>query len=219
MTQTPDLIAQLTTQLSAPAASSRKTRTPSYWGRWLLVILGAYALGAQAALGFRPDLAAQLSRPLYISEILLLALLLFSSGAASVLAMYPDAYQKPKLLKLPYGLFFMLLCLVAFQLLLPLDARMVMPGPHAHGMECAVCIASVALLPAALLFAIMRKGASVRQWQSGAVAVLAASAIGCLTLRLAEMNDSLLHLAAWHYLPTLLFATLGALAGKAFLKW
>ena len=89
---------------------------------------------------------------------------------------------------------------------MPADERMVLPAPGAHAMECALCIASVAIIPSAWIFTLLRKGASIRQAQSGAYAVLCASAIGCLTLRLAEANDSMLHAASWHYLPTLLFA-------------
>jgi hypothetical protein len=86
-------------------------------------------------------------------------------------------------------------------------------------MECALCIAAVALIPSALLFALIRKGATIRPLQAGSFAVLAASSVGGLTLRLAEANDSLMHLVVWHYLPALLFATLGAVIGKKLLRW
>jgi hypothetical protein len=59
----------------------------------------------------------------------------------------------------------------------------------------------------------------VHPLQAGAFAVLTASTIGALTLRLAEENDSIVHLVQWHYLPTLFFAVLGAFAGKWLLKW
>lgn len=216
MNNTADLIASL----SAEAKPTRKARPPSYWAFRLLALLAMYALGCQYFLGFRPDLALQFSRPYFALEVLLLVLLLLTSAVASVLAMYPDAHQKPKLLKLPYSVFALLVALVGFQLLVPADVRMVMPqGPSVHAMECALCIASVALIPSALIFALLRKGASVRQFQAGLFAVLTSSAIGCLTLRIAEPNDSIIHLVQWHYVPTLLFAALGAMAGKWLLKW
>lgn len=216
MTNTIDLIASL----SAEAKPVRKARTPSYWAFRLLTLLALYAVGCQFFLGFRQDLGLQLTRPLFALEILLLSLLLVSSTVAAVLAMYPDAYQKPQLLKLPYAIFALLVAAVGFQLLIPADTRMVMPeGTGVHTMECALCIASMALVPSALIFALLRKGASVHQFQAGSFAVLASSAIGCLTLRLAEANDSLMHLVQWHYVPTVLFAVVGALAGKWLLKW
>lgn len=216
MNNTADLIASL----SAEVKASPKIARPTVWAVRLLVIYAAYALGAQLYLGFRPDLMVQLLRPLFALEIVLLWALLISSIIASVLSMYPDAYQKPQLLKLPYVVFCVLFLLMAFQLLMPVDPRMLLDhSVDAHSIECALCIASVAIIPSALIFALLRKGASVRPLQAGSFAVLAASAIGGLTLRLAEENDSIIHLVQWHYVPTLLFAALGALAGKWLLRW
>lgn len=215
MNSTADLIASLSTE----AKPIKKMATPSYWALRLLAVLSVYAFGAQLFLGLRPDLMAQFTRPLFALETLLLTFLLLSSAVASVLSMYPDAYQKPQLLNLPYAVFALLVGLVGFQLLMPLDPLMVMPEAGLHAMECAICIASVALIPSALIFALLRKGAPVHQLQAGAFAVLAASAIGGVTLRLSEANDSIMHLVQWHYVPTLLFAILGALAGKWLLRW
>lgn len=216
MNNTADLIASL----SAEAKPVKKARAPGYWVIRLLAVLVVYAIGCQLFHGLRPDLGTQFTRPFFALETLLLTLLLIASTIASVLAMYPDAYQKPKLLKLPYAFFALLVALMGFQLLMPHDARMVIPGGvGVYAMECALCIASVAFIPSALIFALLRKGASVRQLQAGSFAVLTASSIGCLTIRLAEANDSIIHLVQWHYVPTLLFAALGALAGKRLLRW
>ena len=215
MNNTFDLIAHL----SREAKPVAPLRTPNYWTVRLFAVLAVYAAASQFYLGLRPDLWMQLTRPLFALEIALLALLLVFSITACILSMYPDAYQKPQYLKIPYAIFTALSALVTFQLLMPYDSRMVMPELSTHGMECALCIASVALIPSALIFVLLRKGASVRQLQSGSFAVLAASAIGCITIRLAEANDSIMHLVSWHYIPTLVFAALGALIGKHLLKW
>lgn len=216
MNNTADLIAAL----SAEAKASKPLPAPMTLGLSVLAVLAIYAVATQLYLGLRPDLSMQLTRPFFVAEILLLTALAISSAIAAVLAMYPDVYQKPQLLKLPYAIFSALVGLILFQLFMPHDARMVMPeGEDVHAMECAICIASVALIPAALLFALLKKGASIRPLQAGSFAVLAASAVGCLTLRLAEENDSLMHLVSWHYVPTLLFAMLGAAIGKKLLRW
>ena len=209
----------LIASLSKQANSVKALRSPRYWGSRALGILGVYALAIQYFLGLRPDLLLQFTRPLFALEIVLLTLLTLTSIIAAILAMYPDAYQKPALLKLPYGVFLLLALLMTAQLLLPQDAAMVMPPLGAHAMECALCIGAVALIPSALVFMMLRKGATVQRLDAGFSAVLAASGVGCLTLRLAEMNDSLVHLLQWHYVPTLLFAALGALIGKGLLRW
>ncbi len=185
----------------------------------LVTGLVAYGIVVQYFLGLRPDLSMQFTRPWFDLEIFLLLALALSSVIAAVIAMYPDVYQKPRWLKLPYAIFIALAVLVISQLGMPFDVRMAMPKPGTHAIECTLCIGSVAMLPSALLFCILRRGASVRPMQAGAFAVLASSAIGCLTLRLSESNDLLMHLASWHYLPTLIFASVGALIGKWLLKW
>ncbi len=212
---TNELIANLSAE-----APSKTLGTPSYYALRLGAVLAVYAIGVQMFLGLRPDLALQFTRPMFSVEIALLALLSLTSAAAAILSMYPDAHQQQGALKYPYAIFALLVVFMAFQLTLPHDPMMVIPvALDAHGMECALCIASVAVVPSALIFGLLRKGASVHPLRSGSFAVLAASAIGGLTLRLSEANDSLMHMVSWHYVPTLLFAALGAWIGKTLLKW
>lgn len=216
MTKTNDLIASLTTE----AKAQEKLQKPAYWCMRLVAICVLYTFATQLCLGLRPDLAVQFTRPFFVAEIALLLALFLTSAIAAVLSMYPDAYQKRQLLKLPYVALLAVFALMSFQILMPHDTRMVMPvGPHVHTLECALCISSVALIPSALIFAIIHKGASVRPFQAGTFAALAATAIGSLTLRFAEENDSIEHLVTWHYIPTLLFAGVGALVGRWLLEW
>ena len=102
---------------------------------------------------------------------------------------------------------------------MPFDPRMVVMPSHGHGMECALCIAALACLPSALIFGLLRKGASVTAVFAGSLSVLGASGFGSLILRLTEIDDSLVHIALWHYVPTFLFAAMGAVLGKFLLRW
>jgi hypothetical protein len=185
----------------------------------LVALLLCYMLAVQGLLGVRADLAVQFGRWPFVAEITLLLMLLVVSMVASVLAAYPDAYQRPRWLTLPYAMLGILLTFLAFQFAMPEDPRMLAPPLGLPGMECTLCIASVAFLPSLVIFTLLRQGASVHPWRAGTFAVLTASALGCLTLRLSEMNDSLAHLVVWHYLPTVVFAALGGVIGKYLLKW
>jgi hypothetical protein len=200
-------------------APKPQLKSPAYFGWRLGLVLIAYGVATQLFLHLRPDLLMQLARPTFALEILLLTLLTACSTAAAIFSMYPDSYQKSTVLKLPYIVFGVLFAFILAQLLMPQDTRMVIPNVGAHSIECTLCIASVSLIPSALIFSLLRKGASVHPLTAGSFAVLAASGIGCLTLRLSEMNDSLIHLVSWHYLPILLFAFLGAIIGQVSLKW
>lgn len=209
----------LIAQLSREAQPKARLRSPAWFAPCLIAVLLVYGIAVQFHLHIRADIAVQFTRMMFVVEIALLALLTLTSAIAGIYAMYPDVYQKSWLLRVPYAAFALLAVFILMQLIaMPADPRMVIPQAGI-GMECAICIASVALIPSGLMFWLMRKGASVHPLQAGSFAVLAASGIGCLTLRLSEANDSLMHLACWHYLPTLLFAVLGATIGKWVLKW
>jgi hypothetical protein len=211
-------------QLIESLAQETRPVTPMRSPAALLVRLGAvlllYAFVTGYVLGLRPDLAMQLQRPFYLAEIILLAILSFSSLWACVHLAFPDPYQRRIVTQLPILAFGILSIILGIQGFLPHDVRMVIPPPEtAHGMECTLCIGSVAIIPSALMLIFLRRGASVHPRAAGAYAVLAAAGIGCLMLRLSEANDSLAHLITWHYLPTLLFAVIGAGIGKWLLKW
>jgi hypothetical protein len=211
---TNELIAKLSNE--APKA---KLRTPVYYGFRLMAVLLIYGVIAQLLLGFRPDLSQQFSRINFTTEIILLMLLSVLSGWTAILSMYPDMHQKKWLLNIPYLVFAVLVAFIILQLSMSYDSMMLVNIINEHNWQCTVCIASVSVIPSALFFKLMRGGASIHALRSGSFAVLAASGIGCLTIRFAEANDSLIHLIKWHYLPTLAFAMLGAWIGKKILKW
>lgn len=216
MADTQELIARL----SGEAKLSGRLSKPSSFARATILALAAYAVASTFYLEIRPDLMMQFSRPLFLLECLLLLGLTVSSVMAAIYSMYPDNYQQSVWLKLPYLLFAALVLFIAFQMPMPTDARMVIPtGPDVHEMECALCIAILSILPSAIIFTLLKRGATAHPFQSGAFAVLASSGLGSLALRLAEANDSVMHLAIWHYLPTFLFSVIGALIGKWLLKW
>lgn len=210
---------QLIEQLSAEAVPVRVMR-PQRYVLVLLIVLLTYAVCAQCWLeGFRADIATQLARPLFLLELLLLVAMLVSSSVAAAFAMLPDIGQRKRLMQLPYILSGGLFLLVLFQLFMPPDARMVMADTNSHTHQCTQYIAVTSLLPAVLMFGLLRKGASIMPLQAGFIAVIAAVSVGAITLRLAEPNDQITHLIAWHYVPSLFFASLGALLGRYLLRW
>ncbi|MEI7668914.1 MAG: NrsF family protein [Pseudomonadota bacterium] len=205
--------------LVSDAKPVKYLRPPIYSALFLFVILLIYGIITQSFSGIRADIVLQLHRPFFVVEILSLILLIFTSAIAAILTMYPDAYQKPKLLLLPYWSFGLLILIIIYQIFIQNKTGIILPPKEETGWQCCLSIALISLIPSALIFVILHKGASVRQFQSGAFSVLAASGVGCLTLRIAEATDSLIHLATWHYLPTIIFAMLGAFIGRIILKW
>lgn len=211
--KTEELIAKLSSE------QSKKTlKTPSYYASCFLITLIIYAIFIQSYLGLRVDLSVQLLNKSFLLEIFLLGALSVTSAMAAIFLIYPDCYQKKILIKIPNFLFAATIVFIAAQLLLPSESLQLIT-PNSHNIECSICIAAVAIIPSLLLFNLIKKGAATSFKKAGFFAILTTSGIGCLTLRLAEINDSAMHLLVWHYLPTLLFAGIGALIGKYFLKW
>jgi hypothetical protein len=181
------------------------------WLGWALAYLGL----ALALSGLRPDVMAKFQQPLFAVEIVMLFGLLIAASLSAALLAYPDLYGKRGTAFAPAILFalFFLLIFFAWQADSP-------PAPlPAHSFECTISITLVALLPALWTFYALRRYASTHSRAAGAVALLMAFSVGALWLRLHEVNDSIIHLIQWHYLPMIAFSAAGMWLGKRVLKW
>lgn len=211
---------QLIEQLSAQVTPVRPLRLQRY-AVLLLAAFSLYAVCTHCWLeGFRSDLSLQFQRPLFVTELLLLAAMLVSSVLAALYAMQPDgAQQKKHLMRLPYLPSFAMFALIIFQLFMPHDTHMVIQAETTNGHKCTMYIGLSSILPAMLIFWVLRKGASAMPMQAGALAVIAAVSVSAITLRLSEASDGIMHLLILHYLPTIFFAGVGALLGRFLLRW
>lgn len=187
-------------------------------------VLVLFALAVGIWLGLRDDLMLQWLRPAYAVEILLLGALALATLIAMVQLAWPDANSQTAMLKMPYILTGLLITLMLLQILLPVSdpiaAGMVIPSDaEDHHFFCTLWIAALTAIPSFLLFAMLRRGATTQPGKAGAYAMLAAAAVGCIIVRLSEPHDGITHLLLFHYLPTLFFAGLGVLVGRAALRW
>jgi len=211
--KTEELIAKLSGE-----QSKKNLRTPKYYASYFLLILIFYLILAQYHLGFRNDLSAQLLKKSFLLEIFLLIFLSLTGAIASILLIYPDYYQKKNLIKISNFLLAITTIIVATQMILSAESSTFITT-NSHNIECSICIAAIAAIPSLLIFGLIKKGATTKLKKAGFFAILTCASLGCLALRLSENNDVVAHFAIWHYFPTLLFACLGALFGKYFLKW
>ena len=182
--------------------------------KWIIAAAG-YLVVSLALSGLRPDLAQALQQPWFIAELVVLLLIFIAGSLGAALLSFPDMYQKRRLALAPLWMFalFVLLMLFAWRADSP-------PAPlPEHSLLCTTCIVLLALLPAAWTFYTMRKFASTHCRWAGGIAVVSAFSVGALWLRLYEVNDSILHVIEWHYLPMLAFGIIGLWIGKLLLKW
>jgi hypothetical protein len=186
--------------------------------RLSLMWIGAatvYVAVSLAVFGLRPDFARALSQPWFGAEIGALLLIFLAASFSAALLSFPDLHQKWLLAFAPLWMFVVFLIVIVFAWFADNPPA---PLPE-HSYECTACIVLLALLPAAWAFHTMRKFASTQPRWAGIVVVFAAFSVGSLWLRLHEVNDSIVHVVAWHYLPMLAFSVIGMWAGKWLLKW
>ena len=165
--------------------------------------------------GLRPDLMQKLHEPWFVAEVVVLMLIFLATSLSAAVLAYPDLHQMNKAAWAPAGLFaiFMGILFFAWRADVP-------PAPlPVHSFECTASITLFALLPAVWTFLSMRKFASTHYRWAGSVALLFAFSVGALWLRLYELNDSIIHVMQWHYLPMLGIGLIGWWLGKRVLKW
>ncbi|MGH8120857.1 MAG: DUF1109 domain-containing protein [Gammaproteobacteria bacterium] len=178
-------------------------------------VAAAYLILALVFSGLRPDLMLKFQEPWFVTEIAALVCIFVATSLSAAILAFPDLYQKRGAAFAP---------VLAFLLfLLVISCAWIADSPPAplpvHSFECTISIALVALLPAVWTLYVMRKYASTHGHWAGSIALLFAFSVGALWLRLHEINDSILHVVEWHYLPMLVFGLAGLWLGKTLLKW
>jgi hypothetical protein len=210
-----DNIEQLVASLSKEASAVKPAPHPYKLSLQWAIAAAIYLAVSLAISGLRPELSAKLHNPWLVAEIAaLLGLFIVTTLSAALLA-FPDLHQKRVLAFAPVvpAVIFMIVIFLAWRADVP-------PAPlPVHSFECTLSITLMTLLPAVWTFYSMRKFASTHYRLAGSVALLSAFSVGALWLRLHEVNDSILHVVEWHYLPMLAIGVLGLWLGKVLLKW
>lgn len=207
---------KLMDDLSADAHAVKPLAPPTALFFRLFAVLAAYAFIILFVGGLRADFSEYIVQPVFALEAALLMAVTLSSLRAALLLAYPDRYQRPYAHLLPALSSLLLILLLIAQLIM---GEFTAPPSHLHTLQCTLCIAATAAMPAALIFILLHKGATTQPVHAGLYAVMAATAISGLTIRFYEANDNLPHLLQWHYAPIVAFAVMGAWLGKLLLKW
>jgi hypothetical protein len=165
--------------------------------------------------GLRPDLMSKLHEPWFVAEIAALVCIFIATTLSAALLSFPDMHQMRRAAFAPVITFelFVLVMLLAWRADNP-------PAPlPVHSFECTASITLFSLLPAVWTFFEMRKFASTHYRWAGCIVLLFAFSTGAIWLRLYEVNDSIMHVIQWHYLPMIAFGVAGLWLGKKILKW
>ena len=168
-----------------------------------------------AVSGVRPDWRQAFGHPWFVAEVVTLLMLFIATSLSAALLSFPDLHQKRAMVFFPLWLFGLFLVVLSFAW----SADNPPAALPEHSFQCTLCIFFVALLPTGWTFYAMRKFASTHYQWAGSIAILSAFSVGALWLRLQEVNDSIVHVIEWHYVPMLAIGVVGLWLGKWLLKW
>ena len=208
-------IDQLIKTLAEDAQQVQPAPHPFMLSLKLMGAAAAYLAVSLAISGLRPDMMQAFDQPWFIVELISLVGLFIATAVGAALLAYPDLYQKRGIAFAPA----LMLALFLVALFFSWSADQPPAPLPKHTYECTSCIILVSLLPSVWTFYAMRKFASTHSRLAGALALLSAFSIGALWLRLYEVNDSIMHVVLWHYIPMLAIGLLGLWLGKILLKW
>lgn len=165
--------------------------------------------------GVRPDLLSKLHEPLFAAELAALIGIFVATSLSASLLSFPDMHQLRRVAFAPLITFVLFVAVMFFAWQTDNPSA---PLP-VHSFRCTMGITLVSLLPAAWIFYVMRKFASTHYHLAGCCALLFSFSIGAIWLRLYEVNNSIIHVIEWHYLPMIAFAMVGMWLGKIMLRW
>jgi hypothetical protein len=208
-------IEELVDSLAQDAAPVKPAPHPFMLSLRWVAVAAAYLVVSLGLSGLRPDLMQKLHEPWFVAEMAALALIFIATSLSAAVLAFPDLHQMRKAALAPAALFALFMAIIFFAWRADMP-----PAPlPVHSFECTLSITLFSLLPATWTFFSMRQFASTHCRWAGTVALLFAFSVGALWLRLHELNDSIIHVILWHYLPMLGIGLVGWWLGKRLLKW
>jgi len=199
--KTDDLIADLASR----ATPVRPLPAPRVRAVAWMALAIASAAGGVLVFGTRPDLASLVTgQGFLLTSALALATAALSSAAALVLAV-PGAERSPLVRGLPVAVLGMWTLTVVMTVL-----------EESHGLSgasdwyvCAIRVAAIGLVPAAVLVAMVRRAAPLRLEWTGAMTLAGAAAVGALAIQFICPVDDAGHALLGHLGPVVALCAIG----------
>jgi hypothetical protein len=198
--RTDDLIADLAER----ATPVRPLPPPSMRAFGWLVLAAICAAAGVTAFGARADVLVRLTQPDYLSSAVLA---LSTSVAAVVICLVlaiPGAERTPLLRATALAIFAVWAGTTVWRVVAEGRGLPVVTDPHWP--VCFGRVVLVALLPAAALFAMVRRGTPLRPGWTAAMAALAAASAGALAVHVACPLDDPGHVFLGHVVPVIAMA-------------
>ncbi len=183
---------------------------------WFAISL-AYVAIVVAAIGLRPDISAKLVDLRFATELGAALLTSMMAAAGAFCAGCPGRPPWERLAPFP----FLALWLGAIGKGCWSDwAALGVAGLAVHlDLICFPAIVAISILPGALIFVMIRRGAPIAPATATGLAALAAAALAAAALLLFHVEDASIMVLIWQFGSVVLLAGLEALLGRVLLRW
>lgn len=209
---------ELIVKLASTAGAVRPLPRPSVrLARWTAGVLPLIAF-AVMVIGPREDVSIAIRQPTFVVlSLVTLATALLAAASAFVLSI-PGAERASvyRATALVVGLVWASMLTVQLMDGGEAASRLLMFPIHSL---CVIEIAGLAFVPGWALFAMLRRAAPLRPAWSGALATLAAAALGAAATQVLCPIDDPAHQLAGHLLPVILLAAAGTIVGRRAFDW
>ena len=201
--RTDDLIADL----AGRATAVRPLPPPLIRAFAWLVLAGACAAAAVTVFGARADVLVRLPQPDYFSTVLLALSASVVAVVVSLILAVPGAERTPLLRGTAVAIFGVWAAASVWRVLA--EGRGLPVAADPHWPVCFGRVVLVALLPAVMLFIMVRRGTPLRPGWTAAMAAAAAASAGALAVIVACPLDDAGHAFLGHLVPVMAIAAMG----------
>lgn len=187
---------------------------------WFGVVVLFYAL-LLAVVGIRSDIAYQLGNRFFVGELVFSVATSITAVLVTCCLAFPDCYGYSRRKYLP----FFPLAVLIFMVVVQCDSEGNLAGQMIEQMgvmarpDCAIEILLMAIIPAGLLFVMIRRAAPVHYHWAGFTALMGVTSLAYAVQRLIEPTNDIYHILTWHILPMVILALVGLLMGRVWLRW
>jgi hypothetical protein len=182
-----------------------------------MMMSAAYVAAFVWAIGVRPDISDKLADPRFLIEVGAALLTSMMAAAAAFCAGCPGRPLWERFAPLPF------LAVWLASLGEGCWRQWIQAGPDGLTLQidllCFQNILAVSILPAVVIFVMIRQGAPIAPMSTTGLATLAATALGAAALRIFHTQDVSLMLLIWQFGSVALLAGVGFFVGRRFLRW
>lgn len=211
--QTEELIRTLT----ADCAPVRPLAHPGWRAvTWFTISVG-YVAAVVVVMGLRPDISTKLADLKFVVEVGAAFLTSMMAAAAAFCAGCPGRPIWERFAPVPFlALWLASLGEGCWHDWLASGAAGLAIRPD---LMCFPVIMAISIVPGALIFIMIRRGAPIAPISTMGLAALAAAALGAAALRLFHAEDASIMVLVWQFGSVVLLTGLEALLGRRILRW